>query len=137
MIAYANYRGIGVIGYAPLLDGHLARPLGTDTPRSKSIAGTFFEKPRRESDKKIIQRVEELAKKKQWKMSQVALVWVASKVTAPIVGANSVSTWQLLSVVGCYRGSDFLVFFQPARVSESIITGKTLTAEDIEYLEEL
>ena len=72
------------------MDGHLARPLDSVTPRSKSIAGTFFEKPRRDSDKKIIQRVEELAKKKQWKMSQVALAWVASKITAPIVGANSV-----------------------------------------------
>ncbi|KAM5543817.1 hypothetical protein V8D89_002434 [Ganoderma adspersum] len=113
MIAYANYRGIGVIGYGPLMEGHLARPVGTETARSKSIAGTFFEKPRRESDKKIIQRVEELAKKRQWKMSQVALAWVAAKITAPIVGANSTE-----------------------RVAESIITGKTLSAEDIKYLEE-
>ena len=96
MIAYANYRGIGVIGYGPLMEGHLARPVGTETARSKSIAGTFFEKPRRESDKKIIARVEELAKKKQWKMSQVALAWVAAKITAPIVGANSVRAAALL-----------------------------------------
>lgn len=101
MIAYANYRGIGVIGYAPLMDGHLARPLGTDTTRSKSSTGTPFEKPLRESDKKIIQRVEELAKKKEWKMSQVALVWAASKITAPIVGANSVSTRQPSFATGC------------------------------------
>ena len=96
MIAYANYRGIGVIGYGPLMEGHLARPVGTETARSKSIAGTFFEKPRRESDKKIIARVEELAKKKGWKMSQVALAWVAAKITAPIVGANSVRAAALL-----------------------------------------
>ena len=83
MLAYCAYKGIGVISFSPLMDGHLARPLDTPTPRSKSIAGTFFEKPRRESDKKIIGRVEELAKKKQWKMAQVSLAWAASKITAP------------------------------------------------------
>ena len=91
MIAYANYRGIGVIGYGPLMEGHLARPVGTETARSKSIAGTFFEKPRRESDKKIIARVEELAKKKGASMAQIALAWIMAKpgVTAPIVGTTS------------------------------------------------
>lgn len=78
------------------MDGHLARPVGTETTRTKAISGTPFEKPRRESDKKIIQRVEELAKRKGWKMSEVALAWVASKVTAPIVGANSVSVCRVV-----------------------------------------
>ncbi|KAI0746368.1 NADP-dependent oxidoreductase domain-containing protein [Daedaleopsis nitida] len=114
MLDYCKYKGIGVVAYSPLMDGHLARPVGTETSRTKSIAGTPFEKPRRDSDKKIIQRVEELAKKKNWKMSQVALAWVASKVTSPIVGANTA-----------------------ARIQESIVTGKTLEAEDVKYLEEL
>ena len=90
MLAYCAYKGIGVICYSPLMDGHLARPLGVETKRSKTIAGTFFEKQRRESDKKIIERVEEVAKKKKWAMSHVALAWVAAKATSPIVGSNTV-----------------------------------------------
>ncbi|KAJ3010742.1 hypothetical protein NUW54_g2387 [Trametes sanguinea] len=113
LLDYCNFTGVGVIVYSPLMDGHLARPLGTETDRTKSIAGTFFEKRRRDSDKKIIQRVEELADKKGWTMSQVALAWVASKVTAPITGANT-----------------------PERLEQSIITCKTLTPEEIKYLEE-
>ncbi|KAI0367254.1 Aldo/keto reductase [Pilatotrama ljubarskyi] len=113
MLAYCKHAGVGVIAYSPLMDGHLARPLGSETERSKLIAGTPFEKPRRESDKRIIQRVEELASKKGWTMSQVALAWVAAKVTAPIVGANT-----------------------PERLQESISTGKALTDEDMQCLEE-
>ncbi|KAI0942653.1 hypothetical protein AcW1_003226 [Taiwanofungus camphoratus] len=114
MFAYCNYKGIGILSYSPLMDGHLARPVGTETPRTKNISGTPFEKRRRDSDKKIIQRVEDLATKRQWKMSQVALTWASSKVTSPIVGANS-----------------------PERLQESVTAGKTLTADEVKYLEEL
>ncbi|KAI8973143.1 NADP-dependent oxidoreductase domain-containing protein [Trametes punicea] len=110
---YCNHTGVGIVAYSPLMDGHLARPLGTETPRTKALQGTFFEKPRRDSDKKIIQRVEELAKKKGWKMSEVALTWITQKVTAPITGANT-----------------------PERLRESIVTGKTLTSDEIKFLEE-
>ncbi|KAI0666408.1 NADP-dependent oxidoreductase domain-containing protein [Trametes maxima] len=114
LVAYCKYKGVGVIAYSPLMDGHLARPLGSETERTKSIAGTPFEKQRRESDKKIIQRVEEVANKKGWKMSQVALAWISAKITAPIVGANTA-----------------------ARLEESITAGKTFTDDELKYLEEL
>jgi aryl-alcohol dehydrogenase-like predicted oxidoreductase len=44
-----------------------------------------------EGDKEIIDRVEEVAKKKGWSMAQVGTVWSISKVTSPILGINSVS----------------------------------------------
>ncbi|KAI0643190.1 NADP-dependent oxidoreductase domain-containing protein, partial [Trametes meyenii] len=94
LVVYCQYKGIGIIAYSPLMDGHLARPLGSETERTKSIAGTPFEKRRCGSDKKIIQRVEELANKKGRNTSQVALTWISAisaKITAPIVGANTVS----------------------------------------------
>lgn len=96
MIAYCKHKGIGILAYSPLMDGHLARPVDTETPRTKSINGTPLEKRRRDSDKEIIRRVEELAAKRGWTMSQVALAWVASKVTAPISGANTVRRLRLL-----------------------------------------
>ena len=113
MISYCNYKGIGVIAYAPLMTGFLARPLGTQSERTKSVEGTFFEKKRRESDNKIIQRVEEIANKRGWTMSQVALAWVASKTDSMIVGMNS-----------------------PARAQESAVADLTLTDEEVAYLEE-
>jgi len=113
MLAYCNYKGIGVLAFSPLLDGHLARPLGTETTRANSIKGTPFEKARLPSDELIIKRVQEIAQKHSWEMSQVALAWSLTKVTSPIVGAS-----------------------KPERLSQSLVTGKTLTADEIKYLEE-
>ncbi|THH11763.1 hypothetical protein EW146_g7929 [Bondarzewia mesenterica] len=113
LFAYCDFKGIGIIAFSPLMDGHLARPIGTETVRAKEHEGTRYDKKRRECDIQIIKRVEEIAQKHSWKMCQVALAWSASKISSPIVGANSVE-----------------------RLHEDIITGKTLTAEEIKYLEE-
>ncbi|KAA1475635.1 Aldo/keto reductase [Dentipellis sp. KUC8613] len=111
---YAAYAGLGVLAYSPLLDGHLARPSSSaPTARARLIAGTPFEKTRRASDLEIIRRVEETARRRGWTMAQVALAWSGTKVVSPIVGANS-----------------------PERLAECVTTGKTLTAEEIKYLEE-
>lgn len=113
MLAYCKHNGIGVIPWAPLASGLLARPAGTETARLNSIKGTAFEKKVSSADATIIKRVEELAEKKNSKMSQIALAWVASKVSSPIVGISSVQ-----------------------RLQESIIEGIELTPEEIKYLEE-
>jgi hypothetical protein len=42
------------------------------------------------ADMAIINRVEELAKRKNWSMSQVALAWINRRVASPIVGFSSV-----------------------------------------------
>jgi aryl-alcohol dehydrogenase-like predicted oxidoreductase len=92
MFEYCKYKNIGIISYAALLAGALARPLDQqETQRSQSVAGTPFDKVRRESDNEIIRRVEKLAKEKSWTMTQVALAWSTTKVVSPIVGATSVS----------------------------------------------
>ena len=65
-------------------------------------------------DEEIIGRVEQLASKKGWKMSEVALVWHKSKGSVPIVGLNSVE-----------------------RISDACnMRGKSLTEEEVKYLEE-
>ena len=81
------------------MDGHLARPIGIQTTRTKRYASVGAEKPRRESDLKIIKRVQELAEKKSWKMSQIALTWLASKSSIPIVGINTVRLIPSLRIV--------------------------------------
>ncbi|TDL19656.1 Aldo keto reductase [Rickenella mellea] len=117
MNAYCNYHGIGLIPYGPLHSGDLARPLGTTTVRSEhanaALKGTPYEKKLSETDEQIITRTIELSKKRGWAISQVALAWVCMKVTSPIVGVDSVE-----------------------RLDQAIITGKTLTEDEIKYLEE-
>lgn len=61
----------------------------------------------------IINRVEELAKRKDWTMSQVTLAWTQERVTSPIIGFSSVE-----------------------RLDEALSArGKELTAEEEAYLE--
>lgn len=90
MIPYCNAHGIGLIPWGPLQGGDLARSLDTTTTRKEAMKGSAFEKKHSEADKIIITRVEEIAKKKGWTMSQVALAWIDKKVSSPIVGISSV-----------------------------------------------
>lgn len=90
MFAYCDYKGVGILAYSPLMDGNLARPVGAQTERSQATAGSVMQKKVRESDLEIIKRVEELANKHSWKMSQVALAWSLTKVSSPVVGCSSV-----------------------------------------------
>ena len=68
-----------------------------------------------ESEIKTIERVQELAEKKGWKMSQVALAWINKRIASPIIGFSSIE-----------------------RMDEALdVRGKTLTDEEEKYLEEL
>jgi len=113
MNKYCQFAGIGIIPWGPLNAGVLARPPGTETTRSESSKKTPFHHELTDADKEILKRVEKLAKEKGWKMAQVALAWSNAKVTSPIVGYSSVE-----------------------RIDESIIPDKTLTPEEIKFLEE-
>lgn len=67
-----------------------------------------------DADIAILNRVEELANKKGWKMSQVALAWICENVSSPIIGFSS-----------------------EARMDEALdVKGKTLTEDERKYLEE-
>ncbi|KAL1705018.1 NADP-dependent oxidoreductase domain-containing protein [Schizophyllum commune] len=112
MIAYCKYHGIGLIPWSPLSGGALARPLNAEeTPRWKSF-NAYGVNTQHEIDAEIIKRVDEVAKKRGWAMSQVALAWVARTVDSPIVGFNSIK-----------------------RVDQGIVDGE-LTDEEAKYLEE-
>ena len=113
MNAYCQLTGVGLIPWAPLCRGILARPLDAEkTERSsndKSQTGTT------DVDKQIVKRVQEIAEKRNWKMSHVALAWINKRISSPIIGFSSVS-----------------------RIDEACdIRGKELTEEEEKYLEEL
>ena len=72
MLAYCKFEGIGVIPYSPLFGGKLARPVEAGaTARTESLQGTPIALPLSEADQAIVKRVEEIANKRGWKMSQV------------------------------------------------------------------
>ncbi|KAL9625818.1 MAG: hypothetical protein Q9160_000138 [Pyrenula sp. 1 TL-2023] len=102
--------------WAPLFRGHLARPLeaqGTTT-RSEGEKSSPMYRELSEADRTIIKRVQELAEKKKWKMSHVALAWINKRIASPIIGFSSVE-----------------------RIDESLdMRGKELTPEEEKYLEE-
>ncbi|KAH9903572.1 aldo/keto reductase [Xylariomycetidae sp. FL2044] len=118
MNRFCNDTGVGLIPWSPLSRGHLARPPQDfgGTERTKAEGIIFLNAPGlNEPDLTIIKRVQEIAEKRGWKMSQVALAWINKRVTSPIVGFSSV-----------------------ARIEEAIgSNGKVLTDEEEKYLEEL
>ncbi|KAL1962665.1 hypothetical protein VTN77DRAFT_9299 [Rasamsonia byssochlamydoides] len=111
MNRYCRETGVGLIPWGPLYSGVLARPLDQQGQTTRSATQP---KELTEADKEIVRRVQEVADKKGWKMSQVALVWIIQKGTVPIVGFSNLS-----------------------RLEEAVdVRGKTLTEEEVQYLEE-
>jgi len=85
-------QGVGVIPWSPLARGKLARPWDAEaTKRSESdgYAKSLYAKTA-EADKRVVDRLGELAEARGVPRAQVALAWLLSKpaVTAPIVGAT-------------------------------------------------
>ena len=93
MNKFCNETGVGLIPYAPLFGGLLAKPVDVESTRSKMslamIGGLTA------ADKTINKRVQEVAERKGWKMSQVALAWVKQKGCIPIFGLTSANIERL------------------------------------------
>ncbi|KAJ6162588.1 hypothetical protein N7497_002567 [Penicillium chrysogenum] len=115
MIKYCNATGVAVVPWGPLAEGQLARPLNIRGTTTRSAGGNETPSSLRPESMEIINRVDELAKRKQWTMSQVTLAWQLKRVTTPIIGFSSV-----------------------ARIEDALSArGKELTAEEEKYLEEV
>ena len=104
--------------WAPLCRGHLARPptsYGSTTRSAGEKESASTSTGTSETDLKIIGRVQEIAEKRGWKMSHVALAWINKRIASPIIGCSSVE-----------------------RMEEAMaVRGKVLTSEEEAYLEEL
>ncbi|KAL6308610.1 Aldo/keto reductase [Sparassis latifolia] len=107
--------GVGAIPWSPLARGLLTRPVGEQTRRAQTdrYQKHYTDNP---GTVDIINRVDELAKKKGISMAQVAIAWSLSKpgVTAPIVGTTSLEN--LKDIIGAVHVQ--------------------LTEDEIKYLEE-
>ena len=91
MNKYCDFAGIGLIPWAPLNSGQLARPLASATTTRGDIWQDMHKWGASSGEDEIVRRVEKVASDKGWAMTQVALAWIGEKVTSPIVGVSSVS----------------------------------------------
>ncbi|MEV5030274.1 aldo/keto reductase [Paenibacillus sp. LPE1-1-1.1] len=91
MLPLCREDGIGVIPWSPLAKGLLTRDWNEQTARSSNdqVSKAFYSKTA-DADRKVVERVAEVAAKRGIPRAQVALAWVLQKepVTAPIVGAT-------------------------------------------------
>ncbi|KAI0669364.1 oxidoreductase [Trametes maxima] len=88
--------GVGSIPWSPLARGLLTRPV--DAASKRGNTDQFLTRYKNEATVNIVNRVEEVAKKKGVSMAQVALAWIMAKpgVSAPIVGSTSLSNLEQL-----------------------------------------
>ncbi|KAL2823937.1 NADP-dependent oxidoreductase domain-containing protein [Aspergillus cavernicola] len=118
MIPYCLSAGIGLIPWSPLARGLLARPWHSAPTLRESTDGALnvlLRNRETEADRVIVNRVEEVAKKKGISMAQVAIAWSLSHAGEnPILGLSSAE-----------------------RIDEAVASIKVgLSEEEMRYLEE-
>jgi 1-deoxyxylulose-5-phosphate synthase len=94
MLPLCKAEGIGVIPWSPLARGRLTRDWDQATARAETddFGKSLYAKTA-DADRKVVERVAEIAGKRGIPRAQVALAWLLSKsvITAPIVGATKLS----------------------------------------------
>ncbi|KAL8733084.1 MAG: hypothetical protein Q9181_003705 [Wetmoreana brouardii] len=118
MLPYCADTGVGCIPWSPIARGILARPWGdrsTQREKSDRFLQVTIRSRETDVDKTIVDRLEEVAKKKGVKMAQVATAWVLKRdMVNPITGLGS-----------------------KERIDEAVAALKVkLTDEEAKYLEE-
>ena len=91
MLSLCASEGIGVIPWSPLARGRLTRDWDETTNRTETDEfGKTLYTSAVDSDRKVVERVADVAAKRGVPRAQVALAWLLNKpvVTAPIVGAS-------------------------------------------------
>lgn len=122
MIPYCRDTGVGLIPWSPIARGALARPYDDRTTvreKSDRMLNAMIRGKETEIDKRVIGRVEEVAKKHGVSMTSIATAWCLSKHNVnPIIGLSSKER------------------IDQAVESVQFASSGKLTAEDIAYLEE-
>lgn len=118
LIPICDDMNVSRTSYSPLAGGRLSRPTwSADTLRSKTdkAAANKYDSTK-DMDMEIVKRVDELAKKKNVSMTQIALAWQLEKgVASPIIGVTKEK--YLDDAIGTFNVK--------------------LSKEDIDYLEEM
>jgi aryl-alcohol dehydrogenase-like predicted oxidoreductase len=117
MIPYCKDTGVGLIPWSPVARGVLTRPWGertTTREKTDKFLTRLIRARENDVDKAIIDRLEEVAKKRSVSMTTIATAWCIKKGVIPIIGLNS-----------------------KERVEQAVENSKyQLSDEDVKYLEE-
>lgn len=89
MIPFCHEDNIALTPYSALAGGRLSRKPGEDSRRMRedNYAKLKYDATGRQ-DAPVIQRVQEIAEKRDVTMTEVSLAWLLTKVTSPVVGAT-------------------------------------------------
>jgi aryl-alcohol dehydrogenase-like predicted oxidoreductase len=95
MMGLCLAEGIGVIPWSPLARGRLTRPWEQKGNTKRGESDEFGKKlygGTEESDRLVVERVSQLARKRGVPQAQIALAWMLQKpyITSPIIGATKV-----------------------------------------------
>ena len=89
MIPYCKEENIAITPYSALAGGRLSKKVGETSNRLQNDNYAKFKYDKtKDQDDIIIQRVNELADKKNVSMTEISLAWPLNKNTTPIVGAT-------------------------------------------------
>ena len=116
MVPFCRAENIALTPYSALAGGRLSRlPEESSNRRELDGYAKFKYDASADIDAPIIRRVAELAERRQVSMTEIALAWLMSRVTAPVVGATKPA-----QIEGAARAAELV-----------------LTDEEMQYLEEL
>jgi len=124
MFPTLKHFGVGAIPWSPLARGVLTHPWGEQTKRRVNDMFTKNAYKTSTSWETIVNRVEEVAKKKQVTMAQVVLAWSMSKegVTAPIVGTSSIQNlYDLIDALDVKLTEEEIVYLEEPYEPQPII----------------
>lgn len=142
MNRYCDETGVGLIPWAPLCRGHLARKpeqFGGTVRSEGEKKNAAFAAGWGEADDEIVRRVVEVAEKRGWDMSHVCLVFLLPYRSFPMRGCRTdFSMYQVaLAWINARVTSPIIGFSSVARMDEALAArGKELTPDEIKYLEE-
>lgn len=92
MLPLCKAEGIAVIPWSPLARGRLTRDWDETSARSETDEfGKTLYAGTEDADKKVVSAVAKIAEQRRLPRAQIALAWVLTKVTSPIVGATKAS----------------------------------------------
>mgnify|MGYP000959004624 CR=1 FL=1 len=123
MIPYCMEENIAITPYSPLASGRLVK---SPSETSKRLEEDSYAKGKYDATAKqdaiIIERVAELAEKKGMTRIQIALGWLLSKVTAPVIGATKVSHIDdAVSAVSVKLTSDEIAYLEEAYIPHKLV----------------
>lgn len=89
MALYCQMKNIAMTPYSALASGRLSRRMGEISKRLQEDSYAKFKyDTTAEQDEVVIRRVTELADQHEVSMTEIAIAWLLTKVTSPVVGAT-------------------------------------------------